>query len=206
MFFILLFSTFKVQAGSVVEKLTGHNYPDMSGFNSLIGVGVRIKQVGPIAAKVYSAGLYVSKFHVASKCKALKCKSPSELLAHKSFAESIFSDGQIVLKMARDVKSETMASALSDAVSPRMGGKDSDRLEKLRSMIIEALPNGCNNKAELKFSCSATNVGVTIDGKSRGQIQSSVLSSALLRTYTDAKAVSPTLRENIAKTAFSWAK
>jgi hypothetical protein len=39
---------------------------------TLAGVGVRVKQIGPIKAKVYSAGLYLDKIATATRLKKLK--------------------------------------------------------------------------------------------------------------------------------------
>ena len=45
---------------------------------------------------------------------------------------------------------------------------------------------------------------VSIDGKIKGQVQSKDLCDAFLGVYVDDKAVSPSLKNNIAKTVFGW--
>lgn len=195
-----------LSVADVVEKATGHKFASTLGFWSLAGVGVRIKQIGPISAKVYAAGLYAPKGAVAAKVKAAKCKSAADVLAHMNKA-SLMSDGALVLKMARDVKADTMAGALSDAIKPRMGGGDASGLEKLRKIIVDALPAGCAKNSELKFVCNGSgSVQVTINGRHRGDIQSMALSQAFLATYCDKSAVSASLRGDMASNIWSWSK
>jgi hypothetical protein len=56
---------------------------------TLAGVGVRVKQIGPIKAKVYSAAVYLDKGSVETKCKGLKCISEKELLNSKEFESTV---------------------------------------------------------------------------------------------------------------------
>jgi hypothetical protein len=165
----------------------------------LLGVGVRVKQVGPVSAKVYGVGLYSSK---VDKAKA-KGKSASVL---KTILAEVVTEGTVVLKMARDVASETMASALADSVRPRLGGKGSAELEKFGSMIKAGAPNGCGKNTVLQFTCSGGSVGCSINGKSQGSVSSSSLSKALLGVYLDKNCVSQSLAEDVAKTISSWNK
>ena len=56
---------------------------------TLAGVGVRIKQIGPIKAKVYSAGVYLDKSSVLSQCKNLHSINEKELLKSKEFENTV---------------------------------------------------------------------------------------------------------------------
>ena len=56
---------------------------------TLAGVGVRIKTIGPIKAKVYSAGVYLDKGSILPQCKGLKCVSGKELLSSKEFITTV---------------------------------------------------------------------------------------------------------------------
>lgn len=56
---------------------------------TLAGVGVRVKQIGPIKAKVYSAAVYLDKGSVETKCKGLKCISEKELVNSKEFESTV---------------------------------------------------------------------------------------------------------------------
>ena len=183
----------------VVEKATGHAFASTIGFppSELLGAGVRVKQIGPVAAKVYAVGLYASRGHAVSSCRG--CKSVKEVLARLG---DVVQSGTVVLKMSRDVGAETMASALSDAVKPRMGGKDINACESLRKLVVCSLPKGCAKNTVLAFACSGGGVGVCVNGQNKGSVSSSILSKAFIRTYLDAKAVSPSLRENLASSIF----
>ena len=104
----------------MVESATKHAYKETSNFGlqklSLAGTGVRVKQIGPIAAKVYSAGVYLDKGAISAKCKGLK--EFDDVLVDSSSSKTI------VLRMARSVAAETMVSAIGESVRPRMKGKD----------------------------------------------------------------------------------
>ena len=202
--FALLTTVALVSCGDVLEKATNTKFPSQSKSGlSLVGVGVRVKQIGPIAAKVYSLGIYGQKNAIASKCKAMKCKSSKELLAHKSFSD-LFASGDIVLKMVRSVKVETFTEALSGAIKPRMGGKDMDAVVKFSKIFTDALPNEITKNTEVKLTCSGGGVDVTINGKNSGSVSSAILSKAMIQTYTDKNAVSPSLREDVSKNVINW--
>jgi hypothetical protein len=62
---------------------------------TLAGVGVRVKQIGPIKAKVYSAAVYLDKGSVETKCKGLKCISEKELLNSKEFESTVRQTSQM---------------------------------------------------------------------------------------------------------------
>jgi hypothetical protein len=88
-------------------------------FTTLSGVGVRVKKIGPVAAKIYSAGFYVNKgaASAAVKKSVLSAKSAEALALDKGFEHALVKGNfqrSIVLKMARTVGSDTMVSALAD--------------------------------------------------------------------------------------------
>lgn len=185
-----------------VEKATGTTFSDTMGFPSqaLLGVGVRVKQVGPVAAKVYGVALYSSKGKVFERTKGWSTAMVKSKLA------DVVTEGTVVLKMVRDVASDTMASALADSVRPRLGGKGAAELEQLDALIKKGTANGCKKNTVLVFTCSGAAVGCTINGISQGSVRSSVLSTGLLSTYLDKQAVSPSLTDDVARTISSWNK
>jgi Chalcone isomerase-like len=192
---------FVVGGADVIEGSTGHKFNDAIGFPSsaLLGAGVRVKQIGPVAAKVYAVGLYSSRDSAVKSCKG--CKSAKEVLAKLG---DVVQSGTVVLKMSRDVGAETMASALSEAIKPRMGGKDINSCESLRILVAGSLPKGCAKNTILAFACSGGGVGVCVNGQNKGSVSSSTLSKAFMKTYLDEKAVSPSLREKVASNIFDW--
>ena len=186
--------------------MTNHVFAESQGLShQLVGVGVRIKQIGPVKVNVYGVGVYGSKGGVLAKVKSMKIRSAADVLDRLGKGP-ILSDGSIVLKLARDVKTETMAGALADAIKPRMGSADTSGLVKLKHILIEALPAGCLKNSELKFSCNPGTLGITVNGKYKGEVSSSALSKAFLATYCDAQGVSPTLRSDMASTIYGWTK
>ena len=56
---------------------------------SLAGVGVRVKQIGPIKAKVYSAAVYLDKGCVQQQCKTLKCDTEKDLMKSSEFETTV---------------------------------------------------------------------------------------------------------------------
>jgi Chalcone isomerase-like len=185
-------------ASARVERATGQTFADSVPFaQELLGVGVRTK--GPF--KVYAVGLYSNRAKVAAKAKG---KSEADVKRH---LPEIIYDGTLTLKMARDVASETMTSALSEAVRPRMGGKDRGQLDAFGVLIKKgAGPAGCKKGTTLTFACSSGSVSCIINGKNQGQIASSALSKALLATFTDSNAVSGSMKADVSSTICSWSK
>lgn len=58
---------------------------------SLAGVGVRVKQIGPIKAKVYAIGVYVDKVSVIKSLKSSLSKTYQDLLKSAKFLEEVTS-------------------------------------------------------------------------------------------------------------------
>jgi predicted acetyltransferase len=74
-----------VASSEIKEPSTKHNYANIEHHLELAGVGVRIKQIGPIKAKVYSAAVYLEKAAATAFLKKLANK--------KNLEESIPSSG-----------------------------------------------------------------------------------------------------------------
>lgn len=147
-----------VSAGSIVEPQTKHVFSENDSGLSLAGVGVRVKQIGPIKAKVYAAGFYVDKNSVKSACSGSTCKTSSELAASSSFNNAVTDpkNKNIILKMARTVGAETMVAALADSVKPAMGGKDTTKLKEFEGILLKSLKDtGAKNGMVFKFKSSS---------------------------------------------------
>ena len=124
---------------------------------TLAGVGVRIKKIGPISAKVYSAGLYVDKAAVSRQLKpVITSKTDSnKLQSNKEYQKTLIKGNfpkSLVLKMARTVGSDTMISALSDALKPRINAGSQVHLSKFESILLDGLQDGgAKNNMVLRF-------------------------------------------------------
>lgn len=195
----------------VQEPATKHSYSSAStaGGIQLAGVGVRVKQIGPVKAKVYSIGFYADKNSAVSRCKKLPVSSAKSWSSSKAFEEAIV-DGNynkhFVLRMARNVGTETMVEGVTSSVKPRMQGKDQQSLDTFKSILLNGLSGGAKSNTELRFETSGgNNMIVKINGKQFGRVTSPVLVKAFTKVYFDADSVSKSLKDDVAKTFFTWA-
>ena len=176
-------------------------------FADLAGVGVRVKTIGPVKAKVYSAGLYAPKGAVVSKCKGIKCDSASSLAKSKDFENVFVKPGfekTIKLRMARTVGAEKMVDAISDSLSPRLNGKDPKALDRFKEILLDGLKDGgAKNDMVFSFKCGKK-LSIGINGKHRGDIGSPALANAFTAVYMDSNSVSPALKNDVANTVYGW--
>jgi hypothetical protein len=132
---------------NVIEPSTKHVYASEENDLSLAGVGVRVKQIGPIKAKVYSAGVYLEKSTAAMLLKMLHATINMEEIIPTSAMNK-----KVVIRMARTVGADKMSEALADSVKPRMGGKDSLALKSFQSILAEGLKGtGATNNMKLWY-------------------------------------------------------
>mmetsp|Transcript_8022 Transcript_8022/g.13341 ORF Transcript_8022/g.13341 Transcript_8022/m.13341 type:complete len:220 (+) Transcript_8022:36-695(+) len=197
----------------VQESSTKHVYSsELTGGKklSLAGLGVRIKSIGPIKAKVYSVGLYLDRAVAAAKLAKFEDVDEKSLSHNRDFEKTLI-DGDfeksIVLRMARDVGADKMVSALADSVKPRLKS-DMGALKQFQTILSEALADGgAKNNMIFRFDAPSTDkLNVHVGGKMQGSIQSPPLVNALYSVYLDEDAVSPTLKNHLAATVPSWLK
>eukprot|EP01031_Cornospumella_fuschlensis_P032668 gene32668-39495_t len=193
------------------EIATKHVYTSNLDDNkrlSLAGVGVRVKQFGPIKAKVYSAALYLDKTVTSSKLKKLKLLDLKKLSSSPEF-EDLLINGEvsksILLKMARDVGADTMVGALAESVKPRIG-KDIEALKKFEDILSKGLKGGKAKDGTLfRFdSLNSEKLDVSVDGVKSGTVNSKSLVRAFFGVYLDKNTVSPALKESVALHVSSW--
>lgn len=103
-----------------------------------------------------------------------------------------------LLQMNFKVGAEKMASAIAESVAPRHSGSPQE-VESLKNKIFDgvAKKGAAVKGTSLQFDCSQTGVGVMVDGKSQGVVESAGLAAAFCNVYLDDKCVSPQLRESI---------
>jgi hypothetical protein len=193
-----------VRGGDVVEPSTKHAYRETLSCGltklSLAGTGVRVKQIGPIAAKVYSAAMYVDKGDVASRFRASSRGSVEDAVVEAKSAKAI------LLKMARTVGADTMVNAIGESVRPRMKGKDLAALSRFQSLLLGGLKHGAKDKTLFRFDIAPGNskLSCSIDGVSHGSVSSPTLCRAFASVYMGPGSVSPTLKDACTKTLTSW--
>lgn len=127
----------------------------------LLGVGVRYKAFGPIKAKVYAVGYYVSNKLAVLKSLKQSFNNAKDFISSNSFSSILNAQGSndqaFVLKMARSVGADTMVNALAESVEPRMNGSDSDSLLSLRNLLLDGLKNGgAKTNMELRYNFAHT--------------------------------------------------
>lgn len=99
----------------VKEPGSGVVFDTKSGDMSLLGVGLRIKKIAFISAKVYAIGFYVSDSALAGPLAAHKGKPASEAL----YQDLIWGDfpKKVVLKFTRDVGQGRIQEAMREALA-----------------------------------------------------------------------------------------
>ncbi|KAJ1405090.1 chalcone isomerase [Ochromonadaceae sp. CCMP2298] len=193
----------------VREAATGHVWQDTESKKlSLAGVGVRVKTIGPIKAKVYSVAVYLDKSLAISRLAKFKGMPAIELANSRDFENSLINADcpkSIMLRMARDVGAEKMVSALAESVKPRIAG-DTSALKQFQAVLSEALKDGgAKNNMVFRFDLPNKNkLSLLVDGKARGAINSPALVKAMCAVYLDDKCVSPGLKLQVANTLPSW--
>lgn len=97
------------------------------------------------------------------------------------------------------VGAEKMASAIADSVAPRHTGSAKD-VEQLKTLIfdgVNANGDGAATKGTtFQFDCGSDGLGVSVDGKSQGSVESPGLSQSFCDVYLDDKCVSSQLRDS----------
>ena len=104
-----------VRAEDVKEPKTGVAFATKLGDMSLLGVGLRIRRVAFITAKVYAIGLYVSDSALAGPLAAHKGKTSSP----EFYRELVWGDfpKQVVLKFTRDVGQDRIQEAMRETLA-----------------------------------------------------------------------------------------
>ncbi|CAM9534811.1 unnamed protein product [Chrysoparadoxa australica] len=174
--------------------------PGASSDASLAGLGVRVKKIGPVKAKVYALGIYVDEKAAVKDLD--RYKDEDDLTKNDGFyrdAKTSAFEKTLVLKMARTVGTEKMVSALSESVKPRMSGGLS-ALSDFEAMLLAAVSKEGAAKKGLQFGfvCKDDSLCISINGKDTGTIKSAPLRTALLDVYLGKGEVSPGAKKDFA--------
>lgn len=118
-------------ADQVKEPASGVAFDTKAGDMSLLGVGLRIKKIAFVSAKVYAIGLYVADSALAGPLAAHKGKPASEAL----YQDLIWGDfpKQVVLKFTRTVGQNKIQEAMREALA----GADKARTDTFVSYFPE---------------------------------------------------------------------
>ncbi len=100
----------------------------------------------------------------------------------------------------------TLVNALAESVKPRLGKGAEAALTQFQDVLLAGLKGGeAETGKQFGFGIhGGSKLIVTINGKKQGEIASSPLSKALLKTYLDDDAVSKDLKESVATGILSF--
>ena len=150
-----------------------------------------------MSVQIYSVGMYSNSTSL-EEIENLSRSSDKEkaLETLRSSVKSI-SPTAFLLKMNFKVGAQKMASAIAESVAPRHTG-DSSEVENLKQLIFDGISEkGAATKGTtFQFDCSDDKISVSVDGVSRGSVESSELSKAFCDVYLDGNCVSSALRES----------
>eukprot|EP00904_Undaria_pinnatifida_P008074 jgi/Undpi1/4397/HiC_scaffold_17.g07754.m1 len=170
--------------------------------SSLMGTGVRVKKIGPAGVKVYAVGLYVEEKGAAKELETHKGDDAESLGKNDGFFSRVAKanfEKTLVLKMAREVQTEKMVSALAESVKPRLSGSQGS-LDAFQDILLKAVGKEGAAKAGMQFGfvCKPGALCVSVNGKDAGTVKSGPLSKAMVGVYLDKKAVSPAAKKSFA--------
>jgi hypothetical protein len=102
-------------AQEIAEPKSGVTFAAKSGDMSLLGVGLRVKKIAFVSAKVYAVGLYVADSALSGPLAAYKGKTDSPAL-YKELVSGDF-EKQIVMKFTRDVSTDQIRGAFRETLA-----------------------------------------------------------------------------------------
>lgn len=168
------------------ETSSGILFPHLCNAMTFVGCGVRVKYG---FVKVYAVGTYMDPVAMS----AIKTQGAAAI--EKSLLDPAY-PRTIRIVMNRGLSIEKYTAAIVDALSPRMGGEDTDKLEEFKKL---------NPPVDL---VEGAVMEMTIRGKTMlyknsvggvDQIESAVFCRALCDVYYGADSVSPGHKEQVIK-------
>jgi len=168
------------------EKSTGIMFPHLCNAMTFVGCGVRVKYG---FVKVYAVGTYVDPIAM-SAVKTQGTAAIQKALLNPTYPRTI----RIV--MNRGLSIEKYTAAIVDALTPRMGGEDLDKLEEFKKLNP---PVDLVEGAELEMTIRGNTMLYKNGVGGVGQIESEVFCKALCDVYYGADPVSPGHKEEVTK-------
>ena len=102
-------------AQEIPEPKSGVKFTAKSGDMSLLGVGLRVKKVAFVTAKVYAVGLYVADSALSGPLAAYKGKTDSPDF-YKELVSGDF-EKQIVMKFTRDLSADQIRGGFRETLA-----------------------------------------------------------------------------------------
>jgi len=166
------------------ESSTGILFPHLCNAMTFVGCGVRYKYG---FVKVYAVGTYVDPMAMS----AVKTQGPEAIqkaLINPSYPRTI----RIV--MNRSLSIEKYTAAIIEALEPRMGGEDMDKLEEFKKLNP---PVDLIEGAEMEMTVRGNTMLYKNSVGGVGQIDSEVFCRAMCDTFYGKDAVSPGHRDDV---------
>ena len=180
-----------ISAEGFVDPATGIAFSPSEGKLGLMGVGVRVKKLGPVAVKVYSVGFYTDTSAVS---KAVNAKAGTE-----SFYGEIAgarAEKALHLKFARGVGTDKVADALAS-----VAGVPAKALTQFGTLLRDAIGADGIRTGEtitLRWPAGSASLSVDVRGKRAGVVKDASLPAGGFTMFLGSGSVSPALRKSIA--------
>uniref|UniRef100_A0A7S2NT72 Chalcone isomerase domain-containing protein n=1 Tax=Leptocylindrus danicus TaxID=163516 RepID=A0A7S2NT72_9STRA len=168
------------------EPKTGILFPHFCTGLTYVGCGVRVKYG---FVKVYAVGTYVDPIAVA----AVKKQSDAEI--EKALLDPMY-PRTIRIVMNRSLSIDKYMAAIVEAIEPRMGGVDLDKLKEFKDMNP---PGDLIEGSEMTMTIRGDTMLYRNCAGSVGAIHSEVFCKALCDTYYGKDPVSPSHKEDVIK-------
>jgi len=172
----------------IAEPKTGVEFDVQADGRSLLGVGLRVKKILFIKAKVYAVGLYVADTALAGPLAihAGKLGTPA---FYQDLVWGDF-DKQLTLKFVRDVDQKKIQGAMCEALEGKTDAKLLDRfvsyfpeIEKGQECVLRWAPGG--------------SLETTMAGEARPPIRSKDFAAALFALYVGKHPVQDDIKQGL---------
>lgn len=168
------------------EPSSGILFPHLCNAMTFVGCGVRVKYG---FVKVYAVGTYMDPVAM-SAVKTQGAEAIGKALLNPAYPRTI----RIV--MNRGLSIEKYTAAIVDALSPRMGGEDMDKLEEFKKLNP---PVDLIQGAEMEMTIRGNTMLYKNSVGGIGQIESAVFCRAFCDVYYGTDSVSPGHKEEVIK-------
>jgi hypothetical protein len=171
-------------ADSFTEPRSGVAFPLQRDGMTLLGAGLRIKQIAFVKAKVYALGLYVSDAALSGALAKHKGQPASEAL----YQDLIWGDfpKQLVLRFTRDVSQDRIRSAMREGLQ----GADPKFTELFVSYFPEIREG---QECVLRWGAGGV-LETSIAGLNKGPINDKNFAAAVFGVWLRAKPVQDDLK------------
>jgi Chalcone isomerase-like len=180
-----------VGAEEVKEPRSGVSLPTKVGNTSLLGVGLRIRKVAFINAKVYAIGLYASDAAIAGPLAAYKGRTA----APEFYRDLVWGDfeKQVTLKFTRDVDQ----GRIQEAMRETLAGADKARVDQFVSYFPEVKTG---QECVLRWAPGGV-LETTMAGQPRPPIADKTFAAAVFAIWLGEKPIQEDIKKDLVSRA-----